>query len=237
MFTLDDLRELEARITRANQEKRPFYDQIGHLVRDAVAEREANNHLSTASSGNDITRGTDFGRSDFGNNFDFTKYLSTLNEEDMLARCVCGICADFAVDATITDCKHVFCRECIQIECNKAAAQSDFTECPVCQHAFGSTTPFKDLVARESDVTIFSDDEDSEIESSQRRRKGKKKSDSPWLNLPGELLPSAKTIALKQQILKWHLEAPDDKIVVFTQFRLMYVSSYSFVSFSVTYVS
>ncbi|KAI9877522.1 MAG: hypothetical protein M1830_003663 [Pleopsidium flavum] len=224
IFTLEDLRNLEARITKANPDKRPIYDQIGLWVKDASAQREANQNkvrdVNTPNSNSETDGGANFGKSSFGSNFDFAKYLSTLDEKEMLARCVCGICADVAIEPTITDCKHVFCRDCIQSECNKAAAQSDFTECPVCQYAFRSTNPFKELEARQDVVTPSTDDEESQTGSG-RGRKGKKKLDGPWLNLPGEMLPSAKMIALKHRILEWQQEAPDDKIVVFTQFRLM----------------
>lgn len=143
-----------------------------------------------------------------------------MNERELLARCICGICADVADDATITDCNHVFCRECIQRESDKAAAQSNWTECPVCNLAFGSAMPYEELKAKQ-DVSYVSSEGDESQTEGRRGRKKQKSSYEPWLDMPGEMLPSAKTIALKQQILQWQGEAPDDKIVVFTQFRLM----------------
>jgi len=150
-----------------------------------------------------------------------------------LARCICGICADVADEPTITDCNHVFCRQCIQTECNKAAAQSDYTECPICNSAFNSTIPFEELRARQENPAATSEDEASQTEG-RSRRKGAKSSRDPWLDMAGEMLPSAKTIALKQQILQWQEEAPDDKIVIFTQFRLMYLSPTSLPSSKLT---
>lgn len=223
IFTLEDVRILEAKIMKVNPEKRPIYDQIGLWVKDASAQREVNKDkvrdVNTPTANSETDGGVNFGKSSFGSNFDFARYLATLDENEMLDRCVCGVCADVAVEPTITDCKHVFCRECIQSECNKAAAQSDYTECPVCQYAFRSTNPFKELEARQDVATPSSHDDESQTGGG-RTRKGKKKLDGSWLNLPGEMLPSAKTIALKHQILNWQQEAPD-KIVVFTQFRLM----------------
>ncbi len=43
-----------------------------------------------------------------------------------------------------------------------------------------------------------------------------------WLSLGGdELLPSAKTIAIKAQILNWIRENPTVKIIIYTQFLAM----------------
>jgi hypothetical protein len=43
-----------------------------------------------------------------------------------------------------------------------------------------------------------------------------------WLSLGGdEVLPSAKTIAIKAQILNWIRENPSVKIIVYTQFLAM----------------
>lgn len=117
------------------------------------------------------------------------------------------------------------------MECNKAAAQSNWTECPVCNSAFGSAIPFEDLRAKADVPSISSEGEESQTER-RSRRKGKKRAYDPWLDAPGEMLPSAKTIALKQQVLQWQEEAPDDKIVVFTQFHLMYISRTLYTQFS-----
>lgn len=43
-----------------------------------------------------------------------------------------------------------------------------------------------------------------------------------WLSLGGpEVLPSAKTLAIKSQILNWIAETPNVKIIIYTQFLAM----------------
>jgi hypothetical protein len=43
-----------------------------------------------------------------------------------------------------------------------------------------------------------------------------------WLSLAGaEVLPSAKTLAIKAQILNWRREDPKVKIIIYTQFLAM----------------
>ena len=226
IFTLEDLRNLEARLASASTEKRPIYERIGLWVKDSAVEKggsqATSSDINTPAASSETEGGINFGKSSFGNRFEFVKYLSTLNEKELLARCVCGICGDVADEPTITDCNHVFCRECIQMECNRAAAQSDWTECPVCSSAFGSTIAFEELRAKENTNSVTPEGEESQTKG-RRRRKAAKISHDLWLDMPGEMLPSAKTIALKQQILQWQEEAPGDKIVIFTQFRLMCV--------------
>jgi hypothetical protein len=45
------------------------------------------------------------------------------------------------------------------------------------------------------------------------------------MRMDGDWLPSAKAIAVKAQILQWQRDAPDDKIIIFTQFLMMYAFS------------
>jgi len=49
IFTLEDVRILEAKIMKVNPEKRPIYDQIGLWVKDASAQREVNTTLRCAA--------------------------------------------------------------------------------------------------------------------------------------------------------------------------------------------
>jgi SNF2 family DNA or RNA helicase len=48
--------------------------------------------------------------------------------------------------------------------------------------------------------------------------KGKNSKMDSWLELNGEVLPSAKTIAVKAQILEWIEEDPEVKIIIYSQF-------------------
>jgi len=42
-----------------------------------------------------------------------------------------------------------------------------------------------------------------------------------WINLGGDLLPSAKTTAIKLQVERWLKEDPTTKIIIYTQFLQM----------------
>jgi hypothetical protein len=47
--------------------------------------------------------GMDFGRGNYGYHFDVDKVLSSLSEEQLFERVVCGICRDFPIGAMQTD--------------------------------------------------------------------------------------------------------------------------------------
>ena len=45
----------------------------------------------------------DFGKGDYGHHFDVDKVLSSLSEQQLFERVVCGICRDLPVSAMQTD--------------------------------------------------------------------------------------------------------------------------------------
>ncbi|KAI9765896.1 MAG: hypothetical protein M1840_007037 [Geoglossum simile] len=222
ILTLEDVRRLEAKLNEVQQmDKRPLYEKVGQWVRDHTKERrEDGNEVGE----NDLepeeeSRRRAFGRSNFGSNFSLVKYLQTLDEKEMLTRCICSLCHDVAVDPQITDCFHVFCKSCIQEEATRSAQEeNEVTACPACNIIYMTLTPwFDELAAKEHVASSASSTRAQDEGGSSKSEKNR----SSWLNMEGELLPSAKTIALKAIILEWMAEAPNEKIVVFTQFRLM----------------
>ena len=222
ILTLDDVRKLEARLNEVQQtDKRPLYEKVGQWVKDRTREREEDgdevNEYEPESE--ERSRRRDFGRSNFGSTFPLAKYLQTLDEKEMLTRCICSLCHDVAVDPQITDCHHVFCKSCIEEEATRSAQEeNEVTACPTCNMIYLTLTPwFDELTAREHIASPTSSTRAQDEGCNPKTDKN----GSSWLNMEGELLPSAKTIALKAVILEWMAEAPNEKIVVFTQFRLM----------------
>lgn len=122
---------------------------------------------------------------------------------------------------------------------HKALAQSgsDFAECPHCQQVFSEIKPYREFNLNDEEVGAQSDETPTGSQASStphpRKTKGAddlnnepRTKDPGWLamcdrpNGP-KLLPSSKCIAIKAQLLKWFAEASSDKVVIFTQFRLM----------------
>ncbi len=189
-FSLEDIRHLEARIAKLADNS--AYDELGVWVREHVEQQPGSTDTTTSNS--------PFGKSSFGGKADFSKYLATLNEEEMLTRCICRICSDMATDPQISDCNHVFCKQCIQDECTKAAAAGKaYTACPICSTLFKEVNPYTKLQARPYDQV----DEPEDVDDDGEDRRGKKRNQSKnsWLHLSEDILPSAKLVAAKVSCL------------------------------------
>ncbi|KFY99605.1 hypothetical protein V498_00610 [Pseudogymnoascus sp. VKM F-4517 (FW-2822)] len=223
LFDAEDLLALKRRLQRLKKDKRPIYEQIEQWFSKPPAS-ESN------ESGSNVA----FGRSDFGKKFNFEGFLSEADHEKIYSRIVCILCSDLPQDSVKTDCGHIFCRGCLEgnIHAQAATLEFDFTVCPKCDKIFEQYEPWRNPDSKGSDDGAGS--EHSRSSSSQPTKQTSKKrdsnykphiKDSEWLKMcienPKLLLPSSKTIALKAQILRWVHEAPDDKILIFTQFRMM----------------
>ncbi|KAH8594411.1 SNF2 family N-terminal domain-containing protein [Bisporella sp. PMI_857] len=192
-----------------------------------------------------------FGRGNFGHEFKMDKALETLNDAEMFARVVCAICSDMPQSPKITDCGHIFCEECITTYMHKMVAEyEDHTfSCPSCDKMFTDLLPYSG--PRMMDDGDFSPEPSPETNrpgsTKQPRRSiyNKKKPprypnskgrdalgfepltlSSAWLTRSDRddkfpLTPSAKTTALKAILLKGFKEAPADKVVIYTQFRIL----------------
>ncbi|KFY29006.1 hypothetical protein V493_02602 [Pseudogymnoascus sp. VKM F-4281 (FW-2241)] len=222
LFDAEDLLALKRRLQCLKKDKRPIYEQIEQWISRPPSEPDQR-------SGN-----VAFGRSDFGKRFEFEGFLSEADHEKIYARIVCILCSDLPQDPVKTDCGHIFCRVCLEgsIHVQAATLEFDYTTCPKCDKIFENYEPWRNPGSQGSDDGAGS--EHSRSSSSQPTRQNPRKrdanytphiKDSEWLNMCIEnnkkLLPSSKTIALKAQILLWVHEAPDDKILIFTQFRMM----------------
>lgn len=122
----------------------------------------------------------------------------------------CSICLDSPEGPVITKCRHVFCRDCITSVITEAARSGNPGPCPLCKREI----QIDDLTPYSADD---SDSEDDEIAAILNPKK--QKDDSDWLT--AEFTHSAKTTALRDQILEWRENHPGDKVVLFSQFTKM----------------
>lgn len=95
-----------------------------------------------------------------------------------------------------------------------------FARCNHCGEPFHNVEELKSIGNNQSHETDAS--QTSSGGSQGDAKKGKKTKDEvDWIGQPGRILPSAKTVACKAQILAWLSEASDCKIIVYTQFLPM----------------
>ncbi|KAJ4379678.1 hypothetical protein N0V86_004860 [Didymella sp. IMI 355093] len=163
----------------------------------------------------------------FGKSYDFKPYVNSLTTgdawEQKKEKAKCGECGKRPYKPWKTACGHLICSEPCYEEVMNTAAEEGKTNatCKACGQTFFDCIPC--------------DEEDDDIPTGRGTRsraaaKEKKKKDrfdrediaDDWLSLGGEdVLPSAKTLAIKAQVLNWIRENPNVKIIIYTQFLAM----------------
>lgn len=164
-----------------------------------------------------------------GLTYRFRKYLKTLRKSEqwdaIVERSLCCACHQKPYDPYVTDCWHIYCKEHLEDISRYAAMQGkDQAACTECGTYFTSSNKcinMDDFKVRQGTTSSVRDT--PEVNSSTGSKKSKKAAGEipNWVDLDGEVLPSAKTIAVKSQVLEWLSENPQPKIVIYTQFLEM----------------
>ena len=117
----------------------------------------------------------------------------------------------------MTDCLHLYCKDCLTAM-DQAAAENgeNNASCVECGHTYAESRPCSGLV--ELDMP------DGLISTSQRSRQRCTADEGlKWMSIGGNVLRSSKTAAVQAQIEKWLKKEPGKKIIIFSQFRTLYV--------------
>jgi len=174
----------------------------------------------------------------FGKEFDFKPYLQSLTMGDsynrMRKNAKCGSCENVAVDPWVTSCHHVYCADCIeQLNVEAAETEKEHSNCKVCGQYFHYSQRCRDREQEDGDEIeelegytggVFRNTRSKAKEGpvKERFRPEREELKQNWLSLGGRnVLPSAKTIAIKAQVLNWIQENPNVKIIIYTQFLAM----------------
>ncbi|KAF2645627.1 hypothetical protein P280DRAFT_531914 [Massarina eburnea CBS 473.64] len=221
----EQLKNLSSEEKRRNDKKNPSAfrdgeDYIPDLMGDDddAAPDEAERDLAVHSGRN------------FGKEFNFKPYLNSLTtganweKINKKAKCIpCGRHPNHGGNSWITGCGHILCTDCYEkAQIKQAEEDRENPTCAVCgvistrwrmvsilegEERFGKVETRSECKARADKVRLRIEQQDINDE---------------WLNFGGEgVLPSAKTIAVKAQILNWVKENPDVKIIIYTQFLAM----------------
>ncbi|KAH4294637.1 hypothetical protein HBH64_080990 [Parastagonospora nodorum] len=164
---------------------------------------------------------------DFGKSYNFKPYLSSLKVgeswDTAKKRAKCSWCDKTPKDPWITDCGHLICLKCNDLS-NLAAAEqgNEHAPCKTCGSTPKTCQPcdMDDM----NPVEAVAEGTRSKKSKAKKREQPQDREDisEDWLSMAGaEVLPSAKTLAIKAQILNWMKEDPKVKIIIYTQFLAM----------------
>ncbi|KAF2816286.1 uncharacterized protein BDZ99DRAFT_433386 [Mytilinidion resinicola] len=171
----------------------------------------------------------------FGMKYEFKPYLDTLTSgkrwEAIKEKAKCAKCHETPIDPWLTACSHIYCQLCLEdLQLEAATTGRDRAVCSHCAQMFSYSVPCEDDhpdgSSRGSSLD-FSGDEGESSTRHRARRSRKSKDVRPeretipddWIDMSGNaVLPSAKTLAIKAQVLNWLHEAPNTKIIIYTQF-------------------
>jgi SNF2 family DNA or RNA helicase len=164
----------------------------------------------------------------FGKSYDFKPYLNSLAQgedwQKKKERATCGECGRHPTRPWTTSCGHLLCDTCYEDVMATAAEEARTNgRCKACGTIFAACARCDE----EDDDNVPGPSSGTRNRARQQRRREKERLDredveDDWLSLGGpEVLPSAKTLAIKSQILNWISENPNVKIIIYTQFLTM----------------
>ncbi|EGZ73472.1 hypothetical protein NEUTE2DRAFT_61738 [Neurospora tetrasperma FGSC 2509] len=229
-FTPDDIQKLKEELCKLKTNQR-YVQQIGRwcdgLVQQGVLRRQP-------YAGDDHDK---FGEGDYGEEFDIAPQLESMQKAKM----------DMQSRAEICSCDHFYCPECIHDHVERAKSRKAKRYiCPVstCRRALLDPLIIRySTQSQRDDRASVSDMASTARKSYNAIRKSKEGKHDLGDDFHGfqpmgdprnatflaeadrkhtvNMTPSAKTTRLKDIILEWQKDAPDDKIIVFTHWILL----------------
>ncbi|KAF2964057.1 hypothetical protein GQX73_g9507 [Xylaria multiplex] len=210
----DDLCEIRRRLCDVSSQI-PTFKQVGEwcakstIINDPTKQ---NQNLQNTS-----------GNGQFGHEFNMGKQINIAlasQRED-----VCRICYKEPRRVRKAKCKHIFCKKCLNNHIFDQFQRRAIPKCPECDTSLAGLDKYEQPDTRElkSQRYKFSTPERGRDIFEQHPRITRSRSEFLQQcdhDYPEPVVPSAKTIAVKEAILKWQSEAPDDKIIVFMEFKM-----------------
>ncbi len=217
MFELDTVDRLEAAASlNETEENKPAKTIIVALRRMVAAKGEIIESTPDQQSVDLEAGATNELAIRFGQRLQGLK--NTLKLEELRNEQLCHKCKNIPEDPWVTSCLHVYCKECLEFLAYAASKKDqESTSCLECGTLFETSKSCAGL--KELVVDDFLD-----LSPDLRGRKVKTgKVNMHWVAYDDELVLSAKTIGVENQITRWLEEDPEKKIIVFSQFLMMLV--------------
>ena len=227
MFLMEDIERLwilsGPKVGKAAHEGTRMYRAIKQGIADKGRIQDVND-----STGEDISRPVS---NDFGDHNQpilvtrFRKYLRSFkNTGQWLAlkdRSLCHWCNCPPDEPWVISCFHLYCKECLHDMATEAAKDGKTQSwCIICDKPFEECKPCSGIEELETDIVLSMD---FSSRKDRPTRKKNQKEPERWLDLPGDVLQSSKTAAVQTQMEEWLKEEPDKKIIVYSQFRMLFV--------------
>lgn len=157
-----------------------------------------------------------------GLSFRFRKYLDSLVQSEhwevITQRTLCCGCRQPPESPIVTSCFHIYCNQCLGDLQHLAARRGhDQARCSECGEAYTYSQPCEGFDTFEKCRTTTTSTGNGPVS----KKPSKNKRNEPamdWISMPGEVCPSAKTAAVKAQIMNWRQEDQKVKIIIYTQF-------------------
>ncbi|KAM7190673.1 SNF2 family N-terminal domain containing protein [Rhypophila sp. PSN 637] len=230
ILTTEDFEELEAKFAAAGDET-PANSRIRKLLkneRKLLEEYESSILPSSEGAMQAVIDSDPLG--------------SVAMKDEDINDILCGVCKQLPDDLVNTKRKHIFCSECLA-----AKAKINGCKCPECGASLDEADLPEDFEEDGEDTASFQNESPSKASKKGRgRAKGKgkgktrekKHGEDELFFQPSmarllshvtaydkeyardsdkKMVDGAKVLAVKNHILKWQAEAPDDKIIAFTQ--------------------
>jgi hypothetical protein len=200
-------------------------DLIEEDIEEAIDEQPADEFIRHLESGGE-----------FGKDFNFKPFLSSLRTgeswEKTKQKAKCGWCGKQPRKPQLTSCGHLICTEpcrddmLVEMAKNSDPESNEPEVFPPCRACGRTITRIHPCEFDEDDTpdgpSRGTRGNKKKNKDKQRRRVDREDIADNWLDSIGkDVLPSAKTIAVKSQIMNWLSENPHVKIIVYTQFLAM----------------
>lgn len=157
--------------------------------------------------------------------FKFRKFLRDLTTgskwQELQSRSTCHKCQDLPDEPYVTSCFHVYCKECLKNMAYEASTiGQDSTSCIECGEIFSESHPCDGLLeAKAGESSRSSPNEQYPMPLPRKKQEDNLR----WINAGSAILPSTKTAAVQVQIEEWLADDPTKKIIVFSQFHMLFV--------------
>ena len=129
---------------------------------------------------------------------------------------LCQSCGEPPQEAVVTNCLHVYCEECLSgLSQSQLTRNNDSASCAKCQSKITGTETCAGLQELELPTDAIID------EDLRARAKGRVNLD--WVMWENNIISSAKIKAVCDTVGPWLDDEPDKKIIIFSQFHMMWV--------------